>query len=359
MTARRPWSSNPAAACSTDPRERGVHVRQQARQLARHGEVLGQQVLGQGQGAAQVGEGDDRQALADERVVRVVPLRALGVHPDAAVGHQVDDLGQDGQQQLLAERHAHEVAVGAVHQPPVGALGRDAPLDPLLRVGVERDRRDRLDHRLVVRRDAVRHVGVREDGPVDERLQPTGVEPARRLQELDQVDHLVVAPVADVRPRVRRLGHLPVDAGARDAVRVVPVGRRRVEEHRDHRLDVLRERPGQRLPVLEDVPPVALEVDARLTAGVGQGDRELVPRPARVAVPAAERQRQVLAHEPQQVRVPGRVGPLDEVVDLLGRGERVEPRARCGPRSAGCARRRRPAGRTCGRCTRRRGRRRA
>ena len=132
MTARRPRSSNPVAACSTVRVERRVHVGQQARELARHREVVGQQVPGQGQGAAQVGEGHDGQALADERVVRVVPLGALGVHPDAAVGHQVDDLREDGQQQLLAERHAHEVAVGPVHQPPVGALGRDAPLDARL-----------------------------------------------------------------------------------------------------------------------------------------------------------------------------------------------------------------------------------
>jgi hypothetical protein len=56
-----------------------------------------------------------------------------------------------------------------------------------------------------------------------------------------------------------------------------------------------------RLPVLEHVAPVALVVHDRPTVVVGHPDRELVPRPARVAVAAREAERQVLDAEADQV----------------------------------------------------------
>ena len=62
---------------------------------------------------------------------------------------------------------------------------------------------------------------------------------------------------------------------------------------------------AQRLPVLEDVPPVALEVDERLAALVGQSDRELVPRAARVAVTPRETEREVLLDQPPQMDIAG------------------------------------------------------
>ena len=82
-----------------------------------------------------------------------------------------------------------------------------------------------------------------------------------------------------------------------------------------HLLEVAREALGQRLPVLEDVAPVALVAVDRLPVLVPDVDREAVPRPARVAVAAAERERQVRAAQPSELGIARR---------LRGAPERVE-----------------------------------
>ena len=74
----------------------------------------------------QVEQGHHRQPVADERVVRVVPLRALGVHPDAPAGHEVGELGERGDEQLLEQRHDDELAVGAEDELAVRAQRGDA-----------------------------------------------------------------------------------------------------------------------------------------------------------------------------------------------------------------------------------------
>ena len=57
-----------------------------------------------------VGEGHHRDAVPGERAVGVVPFRALGVHPETATGHEVGNLGQQRNQQLLRQ-------IGATHRP--------------------------------------------------------------------------------------------------------------------------------------------------------------------------------------------------------------------------------------------------
>src|ERR1019366_10114685 len=80
------------------------------------------------------------------------------------------------------------------------------------------------------------------------------------LQEFQQVYDLVVSPIADVGPRVVGVNHLPVNAIARDAIRIVATGGRGVEEPADHASRVAGERERQRLPILENVPPIALVI---------------------------------------------------------------------------------------------------
>ena len=87
----------------------------------------------------------------------------------------------------------------------------DAGFDERLVVLVEGDRLERVDQDLVVLGDPVGDVGVGEDRGVEHVVQPTGMEPGRSLQQPEQVDDLVVAPVADVGERVLRLRDLPVD----------------------------------------------------------------------------------------------------------------------------------------------------
>ena len=125
----------------------------------------------------------------------------------------------------------------------------------------------------------------------------------RNLQQLQEVDHLVVAPIADVRPGVVRVEHLPVEAVAHDAVRVVAIGGGGAGELEDHALDVTGEGERQRFPVLENVAPVALVVEDPLAVLALHLDGEDVPGAAGIAVAAAEGQRQVLVRQPLQVRV--------------------------------------------------------
>ena len=78
----------------------------------------------------------------------------------------------------------------------------------------------------------------------------------------------MVAPVADVRPRVLRLYHLPVYALGGNLIGVVAVNGGGVEELRDDTVCIERIGQGERLPVLEDVAPVALISNDTLSFGV-------------------------------------------------------------------------------------------
>ncbi len=115
-------------------------------------------------------------------------------------------------------------------------------------------------------------------------------------------------------PRVVRLRDLPVDTVAGDAVGVVAVGRGGVEEDarpcRPRTPGTLR----QGLPVLEDVAPVALVVEPRVAVLVAKADLRTGSTGGWVAVPAAERQRQVLTGQTPQVDVPAGVGDRDEII---------------------------------------------
>ena len=75
-----------------------------------------------------------------------------------------------------------------------------------------------------MRLQAVGDVGKAEQRAVPVTLQQPGCMGLRCLKQLEQIDHLVVAPIADVAPWVVVLDDLPVDAGATDAVGVVAVG---------------------------------------------------------------------------------------------------------------------------------------
>ena len=99
-----------------------------------------------------------------------------------------------------------------------------------------------------------------------------------------------------------------------------PSARRGVDELGDDVLDELGIAERQRLPVLEDVPPVPLEVRAPgLPSRVAHLDVEAVPGPAGIAVAAAEGEGEVLVGEPLEVRVAA-VG---------GRARSAGPATRC------------------------------
>jgi hypothetical protein len=290
------------------------HVRPQGpgHPLARHAQLRrdlerraggAEQVEGEGKQAAQVGQRDHRGAVAHQGVVGVVPLGPLGVHPQARPGHEAGQAGQHQHQQLLGQPDPDRIAGGIQQQLAVGAQLGGAVLRALVRGLVEVDGALGVGHQRVERADAIGDVGVGEQPPPEQRLQRPGLEARRQLHQLQQIDHLVIAPVPDERPGVVRVLHLPLETSARDPVGVVPVGRGGVEELGDHARDQARERRRQRLPVLEQVTPVALVIEHRLAGGVADGDLEVIPRPAGIAVAAAEGQRQVLLGQAFQIGI--------------------------------------------------------
>ena len=243
--------------------------------------------------------------MADQGVVRVVPLRSLRVQPDPAIDDEIAELGQQRHQQLLQQvdlvdvsaAFQHQLAVCACRGDPVRYSSRERVV---IVHGSLRVRDDFLEAP-----DPIRHVCITEDGPVQERAEACRMKLPGLFQELQQIDDLVVAPVADVTPWIVRFIDLPVDSFPGNAIRVVSIHGRSVDELGDDVLDELREAESQRLPVLEDVPPVALVGQQWFAASILQPDRELVPRATRIAVTATECDRQVLVAEPFQLRVAG------------------------------------------------------
>ena len=253
--------------------------------------LVGQYLLQEGEVTAQVIKRDHGQSLSDQRVVGVVPLGTLGIEPDTAVEHEVAELAQQRHQQLFQQVDLPDLARRVQQQLAVGAEMFDPGVDFARQLGV-------IDHRVLgvfeqglERFDPVRHVGVAEHRFAQQGAQPIGVKRARQFEQFEQVNDLMIAPVTDIAPRIVGFLDLPVDTFLGDPVRVVAVRSRRVDELGDDAFDELGVTQRQRLPVLKYIPPVALVGQQAVAAGIPQPDREAVPRPARVAVAAAESDR--------------------------------------------------------------------
>ena len=77
------------------------------------------------------------------------------------------------------------------------------------------------------------------------------------LHQFLEINDLMVAPIADVRPGIMGFGKLPIDALARDAVRVVSIDGSGIQESADHAFDIFRIGIGKCFPVLKNISPVA------------------------------------------------------------------------------------------------------
>ena len=247
-------------------------------------------------------ERDDRDSPARERVVGVVPLGALGVEPDAAAGHEVGELDEQWDQQLLRQGDEPDLTIDLTDQPSVGPKLLCGTQEDLVSRPIEGDAVPRVGDERVEAVDPVGHVGVRVDPFIQAGPEDAWLVPFAGLEQPQQIDDLVVAPVADVAPGVIRVLDLPVDAGPADAVGVVPICRRRVQEHGDELAQVAGVADAEGFPVLEDVAPVALVAIDQLVTVV-DADGVPVPGPAWIAVAAAEGERQVAAQQACQLGV--------------------------------------------------------
>ena len=82
--------------------------------------------------------------------------------------------------------------------------------------------------------DFVGHGGVGVMAVVESTRQGTWQETLVAFEQPEQIDKLVIAPIADVAPRVFGVVNLPVDALAGDPIGVVAVCGRGIEKHSDH-----------------------------------------------------------------------------------------------------------------------------
>ncbi len=275
--------------------------------------------------AAEISQGDHGDAVSDQGVVRVVPFRALGVDPDPAVRDEIRELGEGGYEELLQERHVVDRSVGTRDELPVRSHRAHPVFDPGGQRVVVRDGGPRVLDDGRVRLQAIGDVGVGEDLPPQELLQRAGQEPGQGLQELEEVYDLVVAPVADVAPGIVRIGDLPLDPVAGDPVRVEAVHGGGVDELRHHARQEVGVAEAQRLPVLEDVPPVALVAEDPPPVRILHVDGEAVPGAARVPMAASEPEGKVLVGQPFEGGVPGLPGGPHQVTRRDPAGERRDP----------------------------------
>ena len=162
-----------------------------------------------------------------------------------------------------------------------------------MQLGIEPNAVFRIRHYLLVRFEAVWHIGESILPLVKQTAQCIGIVLITDLQQFEQIDNLVVSPITDVRPRVLRLYHLPVNAVVGDTVGVIPVRRSRIEELGDDMIDKERIGERQRFPVLEYIAPVALIGHHRISLLVLHTDVKQVPRTRRITVATTESQRQI------------------------------------------------------------------
>ena len=190
--------------------------------------------------AAQVIQGDHGHPVANECVVGIVPFRTLCVHPNAPFRNEVGHFREHRRHDFLNEIHFIDENVCFTQQ---GSITPNLVLlesDSSLALVVELDGVLGILKQFFVRLNAIRHVGVHERVVGEVFVELFRVIRLQELEELQEVNDLVITPVSDVRPGVIRLNGLPFKPVLEDAVRVVPIKRRRVQELENHPLDELR-----------------------------------------------------------------------------------------------------------------------
>ena len=276
--------------------------------------------------AVDIANGNHRCAVAYEGIVGVVPFGAKGVHPYTCTRDMVREFGEQRHKQFLCTCDEHRLAVMTGQQTCVltilGNEGEDAPV----RFIIEADGILGISNDLAIRLNAIRHSCKRELAHakhVDECMRSVVT---AKLDEFGEVDDLMVAPIADVRPRVVGIDNFPIDTFGCNAVRVVAIGRGCVEELGNDSVDVIGIRGRQGFPVLEDVTPVALIGNERFAFFVLDTDIEAVPRSRGIAMSARECQRQILHEQAVQLMIHAIDNTLLEFAAAHLFGQRAEER---------------------------------
>ena len=250
-----------------------------------------------------VADGYHGQTPASQGIVGIVPLRPLGIHPHAASRHKIGSLGNHQLQKLGSQVHQCHPAFLVLHQLLVSPQGLCLFQELVAESLVKNQGISRVTADILIAFQPVWHIGSRKQLGRQAIIQQSSIIACQKLQQLLEINHLMVAPVAELCPRVRRVRTLPVNPLPGNAVRVKAVNGHGIDKLRHHIGNVLRVRYQQGFPVLENITPVALVVQHLVAVPISQGDVELIPRTGRVTMPAGENHRQVFHVQPGQLAV--------------------------------------------------------
>ncbi len=153
--------------------EEGMNLRMEGDSPDR---TLAEQVPAKSQGSSQVSQRHDRQPFAHQGVVGVVPFRALGVHPDAAFGDEVGQLGEQQGQQFLRQVGMHHAPIRTSDQPGIRPEPADMFFDGTLPLPIELDGVIRIFQQLLVGFEPVRYIRIAEYRLYQVLLQLAGVD---------------------------------------------------------------------------------------------------------------------------------------------------------------------------------------
>lgn len=121
-----------------------------------------------------------------------------------------ESLGQQRDEQLIGHRGATYLTVLIQQQLGIRThLGRQG-LDTTVLLVIKADAVLRIGHDLVVRLQSVGHVGKGVLLAVEQLVQRSRVVLVTDLQQPEQIDNLMIAPITDVRPRVLGFDYLVV-----------------------------------------------------------------------------------------------------------------------------------------------------
>ena len=200
----------------------------------------------------------------------------------------------------------------------------------MMQFAVEVDAVTRIAEQVGEWLDLVRNAGQGVTAFVQRRRQSSRLVVLERLQQPEQIDDLVIAPVTDVAPRVVRVFDLPINTRARDAIRIVTIRRRSVQKDGDHGFETERITLREAFPVLKNVAPVALIIVKRLPRFIACADGETIPRTTRVAVATAKSKRQILAREANQLRIGSHLHSHAQLCNVHLLRQRIQPRGVAG-----------------------------
>ena len=299
--------------------ERGGGIGQPLAYFAREVDRSGfprNELLQEADVSAHVIKGNHAQAMADQRIVCVVPFRPLRIQPDTAAENEIAQLGEQWHQQFLEQGDTVDFAVAVEDQFTVSTVIGDTLLDASRERVIEDHRVLRIFEKIFEGLYAIGNVGIAEYRLVQQLPQPCRMKLLRQFEQFQQVNNLVVPPVSDVAPGVIGLLYFPIDTFLCYAIWIVSVDCRSIDELGDNVFDELRIAKGQCLPVLEDVAPVALVGKQPVARIVFQFNGEAVPGAARVAVAASEGDGQVFIAEPLKLRVAVRPDHRHELIEV-------------------------------------------